>query len=92
MDTLLTAKSLYCKNKNISFTFVVDGKVLNFIDNIDLYALFGNLVDNAIETVEKIKDIDQRIIHLSVYVKKSFLNIRLCNECTFALSNYNIKN
>ncbi len=80
LDTVLTGKSLYCKNKNITFTCVVDGKALSFMEDMDICALFGNLIDNAIEAVEKVDNIDERIIHLAVSVKKSFLSIRLSNQ------------
>lgn len=46
---------------------------------MDLCSLFGNALDNAIESVEKLPDSEQRLIHLVVARKKSFVWIRVEN-------------
>ncbi len=79
LDTVLTSKSLYCQQHNISLTCVVDGTLLNFMDEMDLCTLFGNALDNAIESVEKVRDLEKRLIHLSVARQKAFVHIRLEN-------------
>ena len=79
LDTVLTSKSLYCQQHNISLTSVVDGTLLNFMDEMDLCTLFGNALDNAIESVEKVQDLEKRLIHLSVARQKAFVHIRLEN-------------
>lgn len=79
LDTLLTAKSLYCQQHGITLTCVADGAALDFMDTMDLCSLFGNALDNAIESVEKLPDSEQRLIHLVVARQKSFLWIRVEN-------------
>lgn len=79
LDAVLTSKSLYCQNKEISFTCVADGTLLDFMAEMDISALFGNMLDNAIESVEKLDDKEKRLIHLSVAEQKSFLRIRVEN-------------
>lgn len=79
LDTLLTAKSLYCQQHGITLTCVADGAALDFMDTMDLCSLFGNALDNAIESVEKLPDSEQRLIHLVVARKKSFVWIRVEN-------------
>ena len=79
LDTVLTSKSLYCQQHNISLTCVVDGTLVNFMDEMDLCTLFGNALDNAIESVEKVQDLEKRLIHLSVARQKGFVHIRLEN-------------
>ena len=79
LDTILTTKSLQCQRQGISLTCVVDGKEVDFISPMDLSALFGNALDNAIESVKKIPDPDKRLIHLSVSRQKNFLRIRVEN-------------
>lgn len=79
LDTVLTSKSLYCQQHNINLTSVVDGTLLNFMDEMDLCTLFGNALDNAIESVEKVQDTEKRLIHLSVARQKAFVHIRLEN-------------
>lgn len=45
---------------------MADGKALDFIDTLDLYSIFGNIIDNAIESVVQLKDEEQRIIGITV--------------------------
>ena len=81
LDTVLTSKSLYCNKNGITFTCVADGTLLNFMAEMDISALFGNILDNAIEGAEKIPEKEKRLIHLSVAEQKSFLRIRVENYC-----------
>ncbi len=79
LDTILTAKSIYCQNHWIEMTVVAEGAALSFMEPMDISALFGNLVDNAIESVEKIPQKEKRLIHLAVAHQKGFVRIRLEN-------------
>lgn len=79
LDAVLTSKSLYCQNNDISLTCVADGTLLDFMAEMDISALFGNMLDNAIESAEKLDDKEKRLIHLSVAEQKSFLRIRVEN-------------
>lgn len=65
LDIILTEKSLVCSSEGIQFSCIADGEKLNFIDAADVYALFGNIVDNAIEAVRKVSP-DKRSISLRV--------------------------
>ena len=51
LDVVLMDKSLYCEKNKITLTCIADGKRLDFIRPGDIYALFGNAIDNAIEAV-----------------------------------------
>lgn len=79
LDTILTAKSIYCQNHWIEMTVVADGEALSFMEPMDINALFGNMIDNAIESVEKIEQKERRLIHLAVAQQKGFVRIRLEN-------------
>jgi len=79
LDTILTDKSLYCRKHDISISCVVDGSRLAFINSLDLYAIFGNAIDNAIEAVNKIRNHDSRTIDIMVYMKNDFLVINIFN-------------
>ena len=81
LDAVLTSKSLYCQNKGIGLTCVADGTLLNFIAEMDISALFGNVLDNAIESVEKLDAPEKRLIHLYVAQQKNFLCIKIENYC-----------
>lgn len=79
LDTMLTAKTLQCQASQISLTCVADGHALDFIDPLDLSALFGNALDNAMESVMKIDDPGKRLIHVSVSRQKQFVRVRVEN-------------
>jgi hypothetical protein len=79
LDTILTAKTLYCQNNWIELTSVAEGEALSFMEPMDIAALFGNILDNAIESVSKIERKERRLIHLAVVKQKGFLRIRAEN-------------
>ena len=79
LDTLLTSKSLYCDKHGITMTVVADGSLLDFMDTLDICSIFGNALDNAIESVLQTQDKEKRLIHLSVSRVKSFIMIRIEN-------------
>ena len=78
-DTILTEKSLYCKKHGIVVSCVADGSQLGFIDTIDLYAILGNAMDNAIEAVEKIEEKEKRQIDVMIYRQHNFLVMNIIN-------------
>lgn len=79
LDTLLTNKNLECMKHKITLTAVVDGSLFSFMDVMDICSIFGNALDNAIESVRKIKDYEKRIIHVDASSEKNFLLIRFEN-------------
>ena len=81
LDTVLTSKSLYCARNQITLTCVADGKLLDFMDVMDLCTLVGNALDNAIEYEEKIADPEKRLIHMTISAQKGFVLLRLENYC-----------
>lgn len=79
LDTILTEKSLYCKDKGITVSCVADGSQMNFIDTVDLYAILGNALDNAIEAVVKLESEEQKQIDVVVYRRQNFLVMNIVN-------------
>ena len=79
LDTVLTGKSLSCSKNDITLTVVADGKLLNFMDIMDICSIFGNALDNAIESVVKLQDREKRLIHVTVARMKEFVMIRVEN-------------
>lgn len=75
LDTILTSKSITCQKNGITIITVADGALLNGMDPMDVGALFGNALDNAIEAVMKIPDPEQRLIRLNVSSMKGFIRI-----------------
>lgn len=79
LDTVLTGKSILCQRQGISLTCVADGEALSFMHAMDISSLFGNALDNAIESVKKIQVEEKRLIHVSISRKKGFLRIKVEN-------------
>ena len=81
LDTVLTEKSLYCEKHTIHMTCMADGACLAFVGKIDLYTMFGNAIDNAIECVIR-EAPEKRVIQVSVYAEKELAMIRIRNYCS----------
>ena len=79
LDTILTGKSIYCDKHGITLTCVADGTLLDAIDTMDICSIFGNALDNAVESVKKLPDKEKRLIHVTVSKQKEFLLIRFEN-------------
>ena len=86
LDTVLTEKSLYCEQHRISMTCVADGSKLGFLDAVDVYTIFGNALDNAIESVSAVDDPARRLISVSVWSRSDLLLIQFENYYEGALS------
>jgi len=79
LDTVLTEKSLVCGRERITLSCMADGKLLEFMDPVDIYTLFGNALDNAIEAVSKLAP-DDRQIDLGVRKAAGLTIIKLSNR------------
>lgn len=86
LDVVLTTKSIYCAQHNITFNCMADGKLLSFMDVKDICSIFGNALDNAIECVEKFTDSEKRLIVLSMYCQHQLLMIQFENYCKIDLT------
>lgn len=80
LDVILTEKRLTCVRKNITFSCIADGKQIDFMEDSDIYSLFGNALDNAIESVLKINDNDKRLIGLLLKKTQGFVSICIRNN------------
>lgn len=65
LDVVLTEKSLLCEAQRIRLNCVADGTCLAAIEPGDLYALFSNLLDQAIDAATQQQN-DRRMIDLLV--------------------------
>lgn len=79
LDLILTEKNLACRKHKINLTCLADCSRLGFISDTDLYGLFGNIVDNAMEAVIKLDDPQKRNINVVVKNVNSFVSIEVRN-------------
>lgn len=80
LDTILTAKSLVCQNQGISMNVVADGTLLDFMSIMDLSALFGNALDNAIRGAASVADENERLIRVVICEQMGFALVRIENR------------
>lgn len=80
LDIILTEKNFLCLNEGIRLSCIADGKALSFMNEVDLYSLFGNLLDNALEAVKQLDD-DQKEINLSAKTINGFVSVNISNMC-----------
>ena len=86
LDVILTEKSLYCERNDITLSCMVDGDKLGFMRESDLYCLFGNIIDNAIEAVRAIGDMDKRVIDITAKAHGDMLIVQEENYFTGKLT------
>lgn len=79
LDIVLTDKSLICQKENIRFTYMADSGKMSFLETRDVYSIFGNALDNAIEAVRRLDNPEQRVINLTVVCHGPFLDIHVYN-------------
>ncbi|TCD54043.1 ATP-binding protein [Alloscardovia theropitheci] len=87
IDAIINEKSLYCARRNINLQCIVDGSVLSFMEDADIYSLVGNIADNAIDAVESIQGGEQsRTISFSIYEDAGMVILRETNYYEGTLS------
>lgn len=80
LNVLLSEKSSHCKKNDIQFTCIADGMQLNFINTIDTYVLFGNIMDNAINSVINLRKDYEKNIRLDIRKEQNFTIINSENN------------
>lgn len=87
LDSILTEKGIYCYSNDITLSVIADGSLLDNIKFGDIYTLFGNAIDNAIESVMKTEQKELRQIFLKICMRGGMVHIHLENwydaELTF---------
>ncbi len=82
LDVVFQEKNFQCRKLGIQFTCIIDGSALNFMDTIDLYVLFGNLIDNCIEAVSRLPETEVKNIQVTVRRDRGFVIITTENGYT----------
>lgn len=84
VDVAVSDRMDRIRSLDISFSYIIDGKQIDFIKSTDIYALLGNILDNAIEALEK-EDNDNRVMTLNIYKKGDKVVIHSDNYCSHAV-------
>lgn len=80
LDVILTEKHIQCIKNNIRFSCIADGSRMSFMKAEDIYSLFGNMLDNAIDAVIGLPE-EQRVIGLNVKTVGTLVSINEHNYC-----------
>jgi hypothetical protein len=78
IDIVLASKHIALEKKRIQLTCSLDGALISYIPSYELYSIFGNAIDNAIESVQSLSE-EKRIIHISQEQKGNILSIKIQN-------------
>ncbi|MDD3219617.1 MAG: ATP-binding protein [Lachnospiraceae bacterium] len=81
MDYVLREKSLLFDERKVEFSCMVEGKIIGFMAPVDIYAMMGNALDNALEQVLTEAE-DERIISLQIKKHGEMVLIHLENRCS----------
>lgn len=82
LDVCLMEKKLLCEKNSIKLDCIANGRCLSFMQPSDLFSLFGNALDNAMEAVCKLDDVEKRIIFVSVKEELGMAIIHVENNYT----------
>ena len=64
VDIVLTEKNILCLPHKVKFSYMIDGALFDFLSEREIYSLFGNALDNALEAASKVSDPARRMISL----------------------------
>ena len=78
IDVIINKKQKECKSKKIKFTCFLDARGLEYISPYELYTLFDNAINNAIEASMKCKE-ENRVISIHGNKRDDFLQIIFTN-------------
>lgn len=84
LDVILTEKGLVCSGEKITLAVIADGRALECLEPQEIYSLFGNALDNAIEAVRGIEEPERRLISLNVRRSGAMCVINVENSCDAA--------
>lgn len=84
LDVILTEKGLVCSGEKITLAVIADGRALECLEPQEIYSLFGNALDNAIEAVRGIGEPERRLVSLNVRRSGTMCVINVENSCDVA--------
>ncbi len=89
LNVIIADMFFRCEEAGIQFTYMVDGAYLNMMEDMDIYSLFNNILDNAFEYEVKNIDKDSRFVSLKVSADRKGIYI---HEENYFIGEIEIKN
>ncbi len=80
LDLILIEKRRQGEEKGIHIQAIVDGTLMNFMKAYQIYSMFGNLLDNAIEACEKLENPEDKIVHLMISKIRNTVVVETSNK------------
>lgn len=81
LDVIIGKYVLECERRNIQFDYYVRSCNLKHVQDIDLVAILGNLLDNALTAAEQSTD---RYVTLETTSRNGYNVVIICNSCDTA--------
>ena len=79
LDVLLTERRGLCASRGIQLTSLVHGPDLAFMEELDLYTLFGNALDNAVEAVSQLPAGREKFISMTEERQGNMVSVHVEN-------------
>ena len=86
VDIVLTEKNILCCANEVKFTYMIDGSLFDFLSEREIYSLFGNALDNALEAVTKIESPARRLITLKSNTRGELVVLQIENTSESAFT------
>ena len=79
VDIVLTEKNILSLQHKVKFSYMIDGSLFDFLSEREIYSLFGNALDNALESASGVSDPANRMISLKSNLRSGFVVLQVEN-------------
>ncbi|MDO5378776.1 MAG: ATP-binding protein [Clostridia bacterium] len=79
INVVLTEKNILCSTCGVKFSYIIDGTLFDFMSEMEIYSLFGNALDNALESCSKVADPEKRVISLKAIARGEMVVLHVEN-------------
>lgn len=86
INIVLTEKNILCSTCGVKFSYIIDGTLFNFMSEMEIYSLFGNALDNALESCTKVTAPEKRFISLKAASRGDMVILHVENAFEEALN------
>ncbi len=80
VNLVLTEKNILCQSCGVKFSYIIDGTLFDFLTEMEVYSLFGNALDNALESCSKVEDAEKRMISLKAVQRGDMVVLHVENS------------